>query len=106
MSNVWTVQVEVDLDGYSQKSFTVSNISVINARKDHDVDVLTDSVKVTLIGPDSLISQLTADDLYMQVDMTGQTELSGSAELAATVGVTGSTSCWAVGKYTISAYIN
>lgn len=106
VSNVWTVQVEVDLDGYSQKSFTVSNISVINARKDHDVDVLTDSVKVTLIGPDSLISQLTADDLYMQVDMTGQTELSGSAELAATVGVTGSTSCWAVGKYTISAYIN
>lgn len=106
VSNVWTAQVKVDLDGYSQKSFTVTNISVINASRGHSVDVLTGSVNVTLIGPDSIMSQLTADDLYMQVDMTGQTELSGSAELAATVGVTGSTSCWAVGKYTISAYIS
>lgn len=105
VSNVWTAQVEVDLDGYTQKTFTVSNVSAVNAGENQKVEVLTGAVRVTLAGPEETIASLTADDLYVQADLTGQTSLTGTVELAATVGVTGRTDCWPIGKYTVNAFI-
>ena len=67
--------------------------------------MLTGAVRVTLAGPEETIASLTADDLYVQADLTGQTSLTGTVELAATVGVTGRTDCWPIGKYTVNAFI-
>lgn len=108
ISNSWNVEVNIDLDGYDEKDVQLlaKNITVKNPGADQTVQVLTDSLTIHAVGPESEIKALSSDDVYGTIDMTGQNDASGSVELPVTVGFTDANGCWAYGKYTVSVSVS
>lgn len=102
--------VSVNLNGYKKATVTVpsANFQVSNSPAGRNVDFNTQSLEVTLIGSDAQVSKLTGDSLSVQIDLTNFTDRTGSVEVPATIGITGSgsDSCWALGKYTVSVLIS
>ena len=48
---------------------------------------------------------LTAANVYARLDMSGQANLTGAAELPVTISFTNASGCWAYGKYTVSVQV-
>ncbi len=74
MSGEDQVTVSFDPTGYSSKEMTVSSDNFVLLNKPSGKDVTFETKKlsgVTVYGPESVISKLTAEDLYMQVDLSG-----------------------------------
>ena len=57
------------------------------------------------MGPQSQVEALTAANAYARLDMSGQTDLTGAAELPVTISFTNASGCWAYGKYTVSVHV-
>lgn len=74
MSGEDQVTVSFDPTGYSSKEMTVSSDNFVLLNKPSGKDITFETKKlsgVTVYGPESVISKLTAEDLYMQVDLSG-----------------------------------
>ena len=107
INNAWEAEVTVNLEGYSQKSLTINkqNIVVQNAAAGQSVDVLTENLEIQVVGPQSQVEALTAANVYARLDMSGQANLTGAAELPVTISFTNASGCWAYGKYTVSVQV-
>ena len=108
ISNSWNVQVNINLDGYEEKDVQLlaKNITVKNPGTSQNVQVLTDSLTIHVVGPEAQINALSSDDVYGTVDMTGQNDALGTVELPVTISFTDATGCWAYGKYTVNATVS
>lgn len=102
--------VSVNLNGYKTATVTVpaDNFQVSNRPAGREVSFSTQSLEVTLIGSDAQISKLTGDALSVQIDLTNFADRTGSVEVPATIGITGSgsDSCWALGKYRVTLILS
>lgn len=95
-----TVTVKVDTSGFSQKTFTVSNVIAVNNDAGYNVSLKNSVKNVTICGPSSVIRNLSASDLYACVDLSGKTV--GDYTANVTVLSTANTNIWQVGTYQAS----
>lgn len=70
LSNVAEVFVTVAFPELATKTFTVTNITPGNIPADMEAEILTQSMQVTLRGPEKLIDLLTPDDIMIVVNLT------------------------------------
>lgn len=108
IQNIWDVEVSIDLDGYTQKTLTLnsSNVVIKNNRSGQSAEVLTEKLSVQVVGPEAQVSALTSEDLYANLDMSTQTDGSGTVNMPVSIGFTDAPGCWAYGKYTVSVQVS
>ena len=98
--------VTVNLNGYRQVTVTVpeENIETLNAPGGKEVAVTTQTLEVSLIGPEAQVTNITGDMLSVQADLSNFGSRTGTVDVPATVAITGSgaESCWVVGTYTVT----
>ncbi len=105
LSTVETATVDVDLSGFKAASVTTRTIKIINVPAGINVEAITQSVTINIMGSEAQIAKLTGENVYCTLDMTGKGDLMGDVELPVSVMISGANSCWAVGKYTINVSI-
>lgn len=102
--------VSINLNGYKSATVAVpaDNFQISNSPADKDVTLSTQSLQVTVIGSDAQISKLTGDAISVQLDLTNFADRTGSVDVPATVVMTGtgSDSCWALGKYSVTVVLS
>lgn len=101
VSNVNEATVTVQLNGFKEVQLPVTNFNISNAPEDKEITVVTKSLDVRVVGSAAQINMLTSDSVYGKIDLAEYAEKNGSVEVPVTVGVTDSTSCWIVGKYSV-----
>lgn len=107
-NNIKRFRITINASSMSSKTLTVpaSKITVKNDRDDFDVSLnTTKDITVTVVGPQSDIDAITADDLAIIVDTSGKTITSDTKELQGTVIISSEYNCWATGKYDIKVSI-
>ena len=96
-------EITVALTGLSTKTYSVTDITVRNPSGLNYVPA-QDSVRVTLRGPSAMLDAITADDLQVRADasgnITGQKSVTADAEII--ISDKYSTSVFEVGDYTVS----
>lgn len=102
ISNVEKVKVSFNLGGFKEVKLTTSNIKTINAPPGMDVEVITQSLNVVIIGSEAQTAKLTGESLDCTVDLESFKSNSGSVEVPVSVKIIGANSCWVVGKYSIT----
>lgn len=103
VSNVMSVTAEIDLTGMTDRTFTVSNFSLINVPADKNVTVLTDQLtEVTMIGPVSVLNSISEEDLTAVIDLKNQSPSDGESTIPITyVTVANHGNCWGAGDYSV-----
>ncbi len=100
----------VKIDASQMVSRTISvpltNFTIVHTREDYDVSITQEKdIVVKLVGLESEIESITADNLTIVVDTT-ELELSESVtSLPGYVRVMGDYPCWAIGKYELMVKI-
>lgn len=106
IGNVYKATITVDLTGYTQGVFTVSQIYDKNASDNQHVTLLTNKFEITAIGPKDVIAKLTNLSFYCVVDLTNTNNVYGKVELPASVSIYNNTTCWVTGSYTVNVEIS
>lgn len=105
ISDISTVRVEVNANGYSSGSYTIpaDNISITE-----QADGFTSKLdgkqidNVTIIGEADELQQLTNADIYAEIDLSSQKLKAGSNTVEAIIVVKGNGACWCYGKYEVT----
>ncbi len=101
-----SVDIEFDLDGYVESTFNATQINIINVPKGYAVTSNAKRVSVTLIGPEEIINEITADDIVVQIDLsTREITQTGQYRLTAEVFLPGGQNAWAIGTYSITVTV-
>ncbi len=107
LSNKNTAKVTLDLSSMSKKTVTVTDVSVENLSSEYTSKVTTQSLDVTIIGPEDQIEELDASNLKAVIDTSTLNGTTGSTSMPVTISLTGKKGCWVYGEYkaniTISA---
>ncbi len=103
INNISSAVVTFDLDQLDQASISTENIQFINVPENIDVQLVTKSITVDVIGSTAQISRLTADSIYGTINMAGNTDKDGTFEFPVVFNVPAATSGWITGNYT--AYV-
>lgn len=105
LSSFNNVTVKFDSTDLESKNFYINNFNVLNKPSGNfDYNVITDTIKVTVIGPKETLSELTSNDFTADVDLlVNDTTLSSDNKFTAdvTVSCSAHNRVWAVGKYTV-----
>lgn len=103
VDNTTSVTVTFDLSKYTEKTFTVTELIVVNNENNSKV-TLTSAVKnVKICGPGSVISKLSASDLCAKIDVSGKT--AGEYIMPITVVSRSGKILWQIGSYEASVSI-
>lgn len=97
--------IEWQLDDYGKLDFQVdtTNIDISNKPNNFDVSVITNVVKLTVIGPSDTIHTLTPSDFILRSDLLGVSLREGTQDVPISVQIKGEgQSCWIYGKNTIT----
>ena len=106
ISNTQTATISFDLSDYLERWITIDEIAQVNVPSNVTVIIPDESLSVLVVGPSTDISQLTDQNIYARVDLSGQQFMeSGEVQLTITVSVQDSNSCWVYGTYTVAAEI-
>ena len=105
LSNFNTVTVELDKTDLDTKDFYINNINLLNKpSSDYEYSVITDTIKVTVIGPKETLAELTTNDFTANVDLllsdaTSSSDFNSSQFSAdVTVSCSEHTRVWAISK--------
>ena len=96
------VKVDVKFPDLATKKLTVTNIQPINVPSGLDVKIVTKRLDLLLRGPKDTIDSVTADNITVTVDFTGETAGTASVKAQITVSVDG---VGAVGTYNVTATV-
>lgn len=98
-----------DFTDYGQLDFTISNseenecIKVINAPNNFDVSLITNELKITVIGPSENLAAISASDFTVTANLLGAQLHEGSQDVSVSIQIKGSRQdCWVIGKYRIT----
>ena len=72
LTGITEATVDVTFTGLSVKEFTTENIVVQNVPEGLKYELVSEVVKVTLRGPNSMISQIKPEDIVVIVDLSGK----------------------------------
>ena len=110
------VTLTLDNEGLASREvwITSDNISIINAPKDYDCQIITRSMPINIIGEEEELENLSTQDIIVTVDLMNynvQQSMTGSPD--ATVSISPKTDdasgddlvrMWAVGNYRVAVY--
>lgn len=100
LSNQGVADVRIDFSSMSKKTFTVDNISVKGLSDEYTSKITTHSLKVTVIGPESQIKNLSEKNISAEIDASGANIITGSTSMPVSISFnSASNSCWAYGDY-------
>lgn len=108
LSNISKFTVKIDASDMVSKTITIpaKQISILNNRDDFSVTVLNDKdIAVKVVGKESHINNITADNLSIVVDTTEQEIINNTSVLQGVVVVSGDFPCWSVGRYDVKVKV-
>lgn len=79
------VTVKVDMDGFATKTLNISKFTTVNTKKSTVASVETSYKSVKVVGPKSVIENISASDVYIECDMSKTSGASGSVTVDGTV---------------------
>ena len=97
--------VTIEIVGLETKTFDVKNISYINAAEGSDVDILSESIEVTLRGTAEALEQVKGESIRAVADLADFKDSTGAYMPAVKIYVDGVTDVGAIGENTISVEI-
>lgn len=108
LSGISNARIEWDFEGYDKQTFSIpsENITISNKPDNFDVNLITQSLDVTVIGPAESLASIAPSDITANVNLLGVQIHEGSLDVNATVQIKGAKQdCWVSGHYklTISA---
>lgn len=100
ISGINQVNVNFDLEGYTEKSITLTNsqIHLINAPANYDIVIEQDKLRVMVVGPEEILENLDSSNFVGQVDLMDYEMRSGIRFLSVTIYAPGYPEVWAVGR--------
>lgn len=98
------VKVEISSD-FSTKRVTASNFVLANA-EGMNVDIVSESLDVTVRGKQDVINEVDASNIRIVVDLTDLSGTKGLIPVKARVFVDGYTTAGAIGDYTVMIQLN
>lgn len=106
--NINRFRISVNASEMSTKTMTIpsSAIKIKNDRDDFDVRLnSTKDITVTLVGPQTDIDAITADNIRIEIDTADKTIANDTKVLQGKVIISGDYNCWAIGKYDIKVAV-
>ena len=85
-SGATEVEVSLNFKGLRIREITVEKFTITGVPEGYEAEIITEKLAVRVRGPHELVSKLTADDVVVTVDFTGE-EL-GDATIRAQVSFT------------------
>lgn len=104
-SGLTTATVTVTVEGLDTEVFAVSNVRATPPPEGYTVDIVTQSVLVTVRGPAEELAKIDASQIRVVADLSGVTTL-GSSQVVARVYLDGSSAVGVIGTYTITVNIS
>lgn len=96
------VKVDVKFSELATKELTVKNIQAINVPDGLEVQIITKQLDLLLRGPKDAVEKVTADNITVTVDFSGEQPGTASVKALITVSVPG---VGAVGTYNVTATV-
>ena len=106
VSGITEAKVDIQITGLSTKSFTVKNISYINAPENMTVEVLTTSLEVVVRGTEDQLAALSADSIRAVADLSDYRDSTGSYMPVTKIYIDGASDLGAIGDYPISVNLS
>ena len=103
VDNTTSVTVKFDFSKFTEKSFTVTNVTTKNNKNNLKVTLSAAIKNVKVCGPSSVINKLSASDLCAVVDISGKT--AGEYIVPVTIISSSGKTLWQVGNYEASVSI-
>ena len=97
--------VKIEIFGLETKTFDVKNISYINAAEGSTVDILSESIEVTLRGTAEMLEQVKSESIRAVADLADFKDSTGAYMPTVKIYVDGITDVGAIGENTISVEI-
>ena len=97
--------VTIEVVGLETKTFDVKNISYINAAEGSTVDILSESIEVTLRGTAEALEQVKSESIRAVADLADFKDSTGAYMPSVKIYVDGVTDVGAIGENTISVEI-
>ncbi len=94
-----------NLNGYSEKWFTVTEIAIANKPADREVEIYDQSISVMVVGPTQDLESLEETAVSATLNLSN-VETTGTTELPITVAVSGTNTCWVYGTYKAAVNIS
>jgi len=104
-TGVTEAKVTVQIAGLTTKSFSVNNISYINLTDGYEAEIISQSVDVTLRGPEDVLSQVKSENIRAVADLADYKESTGTYMPNARIYIDGFTEVGALGVTPITVEI-
>lgn len=104
LSGYNSARVTWDIADYGRLDFPVTNITTVNVPDNMNVEVITQELTLSVIGPSEQLSELSSSDFYVTGNLLGVSLHDGSQDVSVSVVITGSggSNCLVVGSYKIT----
>ena len=100
LHDIETITVDFTLNGYETRDFTLANIAIVNAPKDHTITVDTRQIRATIAGPTSVLRTLAAEDFIAEIDMSHEDLVIGQTTVPVKIRALERDNVWAYDSYT------
>lgn len=104
-SGLTTATIKVTVEGLDTEVFAVNNIRTIDPPEGYTVDVVTQSVLVTVRGPAEDLANIDASQIRVVANLSGVTT-EGNQQVRARVYLDGTGTVGVIGEYSISVNIS
>ena len=105
VTGVKEATVTIEIVGLETKTFDVKNISYINASESSTVEILSESIEVTLRGESEALAQVKSESIRAVADLADFKDSTGAYMPTVKIYVDGVTDVGAIGENTISLEI-
>ena len=105
LQSIDDVTIDINLTGFSSRTFTVDHFRFTNVPDGYDAEVTTSSMEVTVVGLSDEVSALTEGSIIGTVNLAGKTDYSGYTEMPVTFNVSGTSFCWVTGNHKVNVVV-
>lgn len=105
LTGVEEVTVNVNLEGLQMRTFQITDFSLLNIPDGLDVSMITKALQVAVRGPADQVAAMTAEDLMVEVNVSGATMGTAKDFVANVVINSAFPEVGAVGTYEVTANI-
>ncbi|MBR6408197.1 MAG: hypothetical protein IKS19_06435 [Clostridia bacterium] len=106
IDNVKKVTVTPSTYGLGSTLLDVTEFTANGVPSSRSLDILTTRLSnVEIIGPESILSRITSNDVFAEVQWSDISSLNGETVIPVKIKVRNYSDCWAFGKYEVNAKI-
>lgn len=97
--------LSMEIKGLETKKMEVTNISCINYTEGYTVNIITESLEVTIRGKQSVLAGISANNIRAVADLSEFSAAAGTLTVPVKIYVDGTTEAGALGEYEISVSV-